>query len=489
MRQPGSNIPAGTYLAGKYRLAEDKKDKILDVLNRLAQLAYEKGTRHSDQAIRSRVTALVGEVRHQYGMIKAFSSGKGGDTFAFQDILAFFNNQYLERFVLRELLDELRQEFSSMDRIDRAFEEKHPDMGRRRKQNIYRQNLERELNEWENLLLHQVDPLLRGFLAEINEIVLYNRLDERIGRLIASDDVFTRSGTIYQEFKDNLASYAGVNIKLTRLPLTDPEIIEMINRILQQMGFRNSIMRARNINADIYAGIMMEVVTEGALRQLVQQYSDTSRGAIEAIRAREQKIEKTFTRQELAKVLEDLIYLEDTTELQIPADINAASGLATREAERYHFHAPGTFDISLKFVSEYMRDSLIFVLDWLNKELQKSTHTARLLDPVIQCLPVIKAFVSFYKLALDEASNKSNQSGSGSKEKHFISKQVARGLIKSIRDNCSAVMHSLIDVSYGITNSSLDHSGVLGKKLEVIKESCTASHTRISKGLSEIPGV
>ena len=27
--------------------------------------------------------------------------------------------------------------------------------------------------------------------------------------------------------------------------------------------------------------------------------------------------------------------------------------------------------MSLKFVSEYMRDSMIFVVDWLNKELQK----------------------------------------------------------------------------------------------------------------------
>jgi hypothetical protein len=489
MRQSGSNIPAGTYLPGKYKLTEDRKDKLLDVMNRLAQLSYEKGTRLSDQAIRERVKTLVGEVKQQYSKIKAFSSGKGGDAFALQDMLAFFNNQYLERFVLRELLDELRQEFKNLDTIDRAFEEKNPDIGYKRKLNIYRQNLERELGEWEKLLLHQVDPQLRGFLTEVNEIVLYNRIADRIDRLITSDDVFSRSGPVYQEFKESLASYAELHIKLARIPLTDADIIEFLNRILQQMGFRNTIMRARNVNTEIYGEIMIEIVSGSAMQQLVQQFSDTSRGALDAIRSREKSNEKPSSGKDLVKVLENLIYLEDATQMEMPSGICVASGLAARETDRYLFHAPGSFDISLKFVSEYMRDSMIFILDWLNKDTRKFPDMTVLLGPVIDCIPKIQMFVSFYKLALDEAANKSNQSGSGSKEKHFISKQIARSLIKSIQDNCTAIKHSLIDVSYGIMNSTLDRSGVLGKKMSVIKESCNDSHTKISKGLSEIPKV
>ena len=40
-------MPAST-MTGKYRQADEKKDKLLDVINRLAQLSYEKGTRSSD---------------------------------------------------------------------------------------------------------------------------------------------------------------------------------------------------------------------------------------------------------------------------------------------------------------------------------------------------------------------------------------------------------------------------------------------------------
>lgn len=489
MTRSGVNPPAGTYLAGKFRQAEDKKDKLLDVVNRLAQLSYEKGTRHSDQVIRERVKAIVSEVGRQYAMIRAFSSGKVGDTFAFKDILASFNNQYLERFVLRELLDELRQEFANLDRIDRAYEEKHPEAAYKRKLNVHRQDLERELREWEKLLLYQADPLMRGFLSEVNEIVLFNQIDERIDRLITSDDVFTRSGPVYQEFKNILAWYAGLNIKLSRLPLGDKEIIEMIGRTLQQAGFRNAILRSRNINPDIYTEIMMEVIAEGNLRQLVKQYAGASRTGLDAIQAAGVKIETAAAGRDLQKVLEDLIYLDDIKNPQRPAGALEATGLSKNESNRYLFHAPGTFDISLKFVSEYLRDSLIFLLDWLNKELQKSPGSASLLGPVMDCLPSIRTFISYYKLALDTAADTSNQSGSGSREKHFVSKQVAGELVRSVRENCTAIRHSLIDASYGIMNSTLERADVLRKQIGVIQESCNASHLKISKGLSEIERV
>lgn len=488
MSTSGGYIPAGSYLVSKYKQAEDKKARLLDAINRLTQLSFEKGTRHGDQVIRERVKALVAETGQYYGMIRAFSSGKAGDAFAFEDILAFFNRQYLERFILRERLEELRREFGNLDRDDRAYEEKHPGEGKRRI-NSYRQDLERELKEWEKLLLYQVEPLLRGFLNEVNDIFLYSQIDERLGRLVTSDDVFTRSGPVYLEFKRSLAAYAGMNIKLSRLPLTDNEIVEIINRVLQQTGFRSAILNSRNINPGIYGDIMMEVVTEGGLRHLVKQYSDVSRSGLNAIQSASKKTGDAGVGKDLGKSLEDLIYLEDVTNPQRPGGLPAASGLSKNEAGRYLFHTSGTFDISLKFVSEYMRDSTIFLLDWLNKELQKSPGSSSLLGPIVECVPSIRSFISYYKLALDTASDKSNQAGSGSKEKQFISKQIAQGLIRSIKDNCSQIQHSLIDSSYMIMNSTLERAAVLRKQIGVIQESCNASHVKINKGLSEIESV
>ncbi len=107
----------------------------------------------------------------------------------------------------------------------------------------------------------------------------------------------------------------------------------------------------------------------------------------------------------------------------------------------------------------------------------------------MECLPSIRTFISYYKLALDTAADTSNQSGSGSREKHFVSKQVARELVRSIRENCTAIRHSLIDASYGIMNSTLERADVLRKQMGVIQESYNASQLKISKGLSEIESV
>jgi len=221
----------------------------------------------------------------------------------------------------------------------------------------------------------------------------------------------------------------------------------------------------------------------------VNLYSDTSRSALDAIRSREKKMDAATTGRDLVRALEDLIYLEETRDIEWPAGISAAGNLAASEGGRYFFHAPGTFDISLKFVSEYMRDSMIFILDWLNKDIQKFPETISLLKPVIECLPGIRTFVSYYRLALEESAMRGNRSGAGPKEKHFVSKTIARGLVKSIQDNCIAIQNSLIDVSYNIMNSTLDRSGILSKKMSVIKDSCNDSHRKISKGLSDIAKV
>jgi len=164
----------------------------------------------------------------------------------------------------------------------------------------------------------------------------------------------------------------------------------------------------------------------------------------------------------------------------------AATGLAGSEQERYLFHSPGTFNMSLKFVSEYVRNSLVLVVDFLNKELQKSPASAVLLKPMTDMLPAVKEFTRNYSQALAVSEHRSNQITDRKGTRLYISRQMARELIQSIKDNSAAVRSALVDTAYKINNSSLDKSGVLGKKIAILQEAWNETHAKISKGLSEM---
>ncbi|OHD63243.1 MAG: hypothetical protein A2176_11705 [Spirochaetes bacterium RBG_13_51_14] len=487
MRRSVHNLLTNTYIANKLKPADGKRAKLIEIFDQLTQLSYEKGTRKSDTAMREKVENVVHEATAYYKTIRIFSSGKGGDMEAFRDILFFFDERYLQNFRLRECLDLLRNEIERQKKIEDDSNVEHPPERNARKVNIHLKEFEQDLQEWEKLLLNQAEPLLRKFLSDVNDIVLFYRLNDKIGRLITSDDVFARSGPHYREFKSIIAYYTEFHLKLMRTPLSPEDLRELINQTLQQMGFRHAILKLRNVNQDIFNEMIYEIINEGNLGDTAKKFTDRSRGALDAIMTVERKDDGgEFSTKDLMKLFENLCDIENMKERYKPEPGIVFAGLAKIERERYPFHIPGTFDISLKFVSEYMRNSLIFVVDWLLKELQKSPHYSKPLRPLLDCVPVIRGFVKNYKLAMDIAADKSNQAVVRSKERHFIPKKIADGLAQSIRDNCSQLKQALVDSSYNVANSTIDRSGVLTKKITVIRDSCTDSHMRISKGLSEI---
>jgi hypothetical protein len=289
MKQSQDISNTNAYIAGKLKLANEKKDKLLDAVNKLTQLSYEKGTRDGDSEIRQKVKDLAAEAEQYYRMIRVFVSGKGGDTGAFLDILFFFNERYLENNTLVIGLDLLKKEMALQKKLDQDHDAKNAKDSYARKTNINAEDLEKNLKEWEKIYLYNAEPLLRGFLVDVNDIVLYYRINDKIDRLITSDDVFARSGANYQEFKSCIAFFVELHIKLTKTAFTESEIKDLINRMFQLMGFRNTILKSRNINPEKYDEILSEIINEGNLMGCVKKYSSLSRDALNAIRTLEKK--------------------------------------------------------------------------------------------------------------------------------------------------------------------------------------------------------
>lgn len=476
-------------MANKLKMADEKKDKLLNVINRLTSLSYEKGNREGDTEIRQRVNDLSSEIEQYYRMIRVFVSGKGGDADAFPDILGFFNERYLENNTIVVKLDLLKKELANQKKPDLDQNVTHSRDSHVRKSNIIAEDFEKSMKDWEKIYLYNAEPQLRAFLAEVNDMVLYMRIQDIIDQIISNGDAFVKGGPDYLNFKNSMAYFLELHIKLTRTPFTEPGLKEVAGNALQVMGFRNTMLHTRHINLDKYDEMLSETVGERNLITFVEKYSVSSKEAVEAIKTIEKKQRSdSIDPKDLASVVEDLCCLGDSMEDGVADTEGSISGLAKNDKERYLFHAPGTFAISLKYISEYMRNSLILIADWLSKELQKSPGSAKLLGSIQETIPIMKEFIKNYQLAIDVSSRKSNQSGGGvlSGEKHYISKKIAGNLIQSIKDNCTAIRNALIDSTLKVSGSPYDRSGVLAKKINIIKESCFESFNKISKGLSEI---
>jgi hypothetical protein len=492
MKQSFNSYKISGYMVSKMKMADEKKDKLLNAINRLTNLSYEKGNREGDTEIRQKVKDLAGEIDQYYRIIRVFVSGKGGDPDAFQDILAFFNEQYLESNTVAVKLDLLKKEVEHQKKPDLEQKITHSRDTHVRKTNINAEDLEKTLKDWEKIYLYHAEPQLRAFLTEVNDIVLYLRIYDTIEQLITGGDVFTLSGANYQAFKNNIAYFLELHIKLTRTPYTEPGLKEAISNTLQVMGFRDSILQTRNVNLEKYDEMLSEIIRERTLMEYVGKYSVSTMVAVDAIKTIEKKQRSdSIDPKELMKIVEDLCYLEDPKEGRKKDAGASVSGLAKNDKERYLFHTPGTFNISLKYISEYMRNSLILIVDWLSKELQKTPVSAKILGPIQECIPTMKEFIKNYQSAIDVSSQKGSQSGGSviSSEKHYITKKIAGDLIQSIKDNCASIRKALMDSTYKVTGSPYDRSGVLAKKINIIKESCFESFDKINKGLSEIDGI
>jgi len=485
MHQKQPPLP-GAYLPGKLRQAADNCARLMDLVNRLTQIAYEKGTRKGDLALRDKLKMVVGEAEEYYRTLRLFTSGKSGEIDAFKEVVDFFNGRFLDTSMMAAHLEALKKEIANQEALDRDHNERHSHEGYVRKVNRYVKDLERDLAEWEKYFLYQVEPKLRRVLLDINEIVLYYGIDARFRKLISNEDVFARTGVAYGEFRKSIAYYVQIYIKLTRATISETDIRDLINRMLQQMGFRNQIMRTRNINQAKYGEILSEIIKEGSLLEYAEKFSGGSRDALLAIREHEDKQEKNAPdAKDVFRVLEDLCNLD---ELVRKGGKDAVTGLARNERERFLFHTPGASEYTLKTVSEYLRDSHIFVFDWMNRELQKAPSLSRFMAPLLDLIPAIREFIVHYMKALSMSSEKSNQAPASlmSVEKHFISKTAAAALIDSVRRNCDGVRSALVELSYNANASSYNRSGILSKKIDILKESCSASCAKVSKGLSEM---
>jgi hypothetical protein len=250
MRQASQIFKINTYYSGKLKQAEKIKDKLMDNIHGMTHLRYDKGTRDGDYALREKLKDLMQETEKYYKMIRAFGGGKIGDTDVFREILTFYGGQYLDSFPLVNCLDRLKFEIVNQENRDREHNIKKAGRKYVRRKNLYAKNFERDLNEWEMILLQKTVPLFAAFINELNDLVLFVRINSILDSLIIGDNTFALRGDVFGDFKIYIAMFIGYYIKNRKIYLSDREIRELICRTLDDMGFMDIILNTKNIRQE-----------------------------------------------------------------------------------------------------------------------------------------------------------------------------------------------------------------------------------------------
>jgi len=485
MRQPGQIYKINAFRSGKLKQAEKIIDKLSDVINSLTHLKYEKGTRDGDFALREKLKVLMYEIESHYKTIRSFSSGKIGETDVFKEILTFYGEHFLDDFQLGTFLAGIRHEIANQKIRDHEHNIKKAGNSYERKINLYARDLERDLNEWEKILSLKAVPLLTALINEINDLVLFFRVDDILDSLIIDNNVFVMRGDVFEDFNSCIAEFVRYYIKNRKIFLSDRDIGEMIDQTLNDMGFMSIILKTKNMNQTIFTGIVNQIISKYSLKQLAGGYKQAGDGSANGT-GRQDK-QSFFMDKEFTIMLEKLCFMEHMITPGNGDRDGYEAGLAEKPDEQFLFYSPGTFDLSLKYIAEYLRDALIFIIDWLNKELTKDPKVSKTMDPVLFCVADINNFISTYKRALEIASIKSNRSEASviSREKQFVSKNMANELIEIIIVTSTNIQDALINTALNAGSISF-YRGVLTKKIKIIQDSFNNTFERIKKGLEKI---
>jgi hypothetical protein len=488
MRQSGQTFKINAYFSSKLKQVEENKDKLLDILNTLSHLKYDRGTREGDFALRALLKELTSEVENHYMAVRGLGGGKSRTTEGLNDYLSINKDRYLDNFQLIEHLNRVKKEIIDQSRRDREFNKNHSDLKYERKKNLFVMDFERDLGDWEKDLFQKAVPFLNAFLSDVNELALCRAMDDLIDLLVSDDGVFAVSGPVYQDFKAGIARFVEMYVKIRKQSLSEKEIRDLAIQTLEEMGFHDIITSSRNVNRLRFNMILDEIMKEYALVGLSGKFVNSASQALKAAEEKEQSLVSGV--KEMTETMENLCFLENFPESGPGEREGLPAGLAQNEKERYLFYTPGSFDVSLRYIAEYARDALIYVTDWLVKEIQKSPDLSEALDPVVKSVARVNEFIETYRLSLQAAALRSNQSESRltSQQRHYISKSMAADLVRLITEMCNGVRQSLVDASHNAAKLA-GRGIVLLKKIKIIQDSCNNSFAKIHGGLSKIDRV
>ncbi len=479
--------------------AVDQKHVLLERLSILNEITYEKGSHKTDYLIRDKIKSIKDELVKFQTTIELFDNGKSGDLKAYEEILMFFVNNFINKFSISERLSLLNDQIAQDKTKDELFTYKYAGRNIIRKKNLYVLDLQEKLKGMEIHLKYGLKPILRKFLNDVNHILFFEkvRLCIEISPAKGND---SENGNIMRYLKNCIITFIWFNHKINRRDCTDINLKEFILNTFRDIEFA----KTRSV----------QTKSEGPISEIIKKILDEldrllqCKGEAQGVRSRiphsDNSVDKNNKagqqkRLKLIKQLKSLlnelctVHTHEVTIAHAKDQITQDRTDQVKETEQikgelYLFHMPGRFDFSLKTVSYHMINTLAFIYSWMLKELYRQNLPNELIDYLITNLGHSEDFIQDFKTAINAALDKTSQKKSFlmGETQHYIPIDLAKRITNNMDTIYNLLADALIESYLKIQVTPFKRNAVMLKKMIIFNDYLNSVWEMIQHGLEPL---
>ena len=238
------NLYNPSHLQTLLRDTDDKKYILVRELYEINNISYEKGSSDRDYAIRDMLQDTRRAIETYHDMVKYYDNAREGDSRVLEEIIIFFEKNYIDSSTLNDCIESLKIELNSQQNAPVDSNQLV--------------QLKQRLNAIENRMDTRIDPMIRDFLQSVNLLLLFYRILHIVESTKKSTD---QSGVATRT--DTLKQYMTTFLWLYKKILPDSFVyIDQKSFILQtirDMGFNESLVSRAIIGSNQLGAIAEEI--------------------------------------------------------------------------------------------------------------------------------------------------------------------------------------------------------------------------------------
>ena len=322
-------------------------------------MAFEKSTRSGDYLIREKIREINEELKSYDDKLKICDFDLKADFPIYEEILPFFEERYLDSFILNERIALLKQEITNQNNTDIKHNTDYPEENYKRNiNNPYREELKKDLKVFEAALIKIIIPYLNEFLSDINDLFFINSLNKSIDELSIKKN-FEEPEII---LNNKIISFININYKIKKTGYSLEEITALTNVLLNETGIKSRLLRLKNIDEQKLDNIIIHCGNEYLSRRIISDSAlrKTNKDQINIQKDTQQIIQNNFN-----NVMHNLRLLTENKITLIKTGNTIDGKLSINRDNRYLYSSPESGKTLLKDIADYLSDSLIFLIEWL----------------------------------------------------------------------------------------------------------------------------
>jgi hypothetical protein len=439
-------------------------------------LAYDYGSQENDYLIREHIKSIQDDLSRYKGTIGFFDYGKLGDLKAYEELLIFFVKNLIDKFDISDKLNTLNDIIANIEAKKEVNVLRFSGRDIIVRRNIYIVDLHEKLRYFQTQFYNNFIPSLRKFLNDVNHILFFEKVLTCVNNLRLGRH-FLRNEFNIEYLKNCITGFIWFNHKINARDCSDISLKEFIRDTIYNSEYESTQMSNVKKDKQPLDRIINKIFLE--IGDQLQQMEEIRCAEERTDQSKSPKLnnEKTHVSERLRlitrlkAILNELNKMDTCEELSFSAEDPTIQVKEGREGERYLFHVPGSFNLSLKTISNHMTNVLVFMYSWMLRELYHHNLPNDLIDYLNNKLTYSEDFIKFYCTAVTVPLRKSNKKESSLKGefKYYISMDLAKKIIKTMNEIYDLLYDSL-DRTYRklSLNPLVKGNSVLLKKIDII---------------------